>query len=64
MLDLASLYAFCWQSLERAERSMDSERLLCVAQMLCTSDGCWELPVGRCETRAFLGRFWKILWDL
>lgn len=36
-LDLASLYAFCWQSLERAERSMDSERLLCVAQMLCRS---------------------------
>eukprot|EP00435_Cladocopium_sp_Y103_P043925 s1247_g12.t1 len=37
-LDLASLYAFCWQSLERTERSMDSERLLCVAQMLCIFD--------------------------
>jgi len=54
-LDLASLYAFCWQSLERAERSMDSERLLCVAQMLCrwietaprVVDGSGELPAFR-----------------
>jgi flagellin-specific chaperone FliS len=53
-LDLASLYAFCWQSLERAERSMDSERLLCVAQMLCrwietarVVEGSGELPAFR-----------------
>ena len=58
-LDLASLYAFCWQSLERAERSMDSERLLCVAQMLCRSvngpdvEGSGELGGFRC----FLGHF-------
>lgn len=39
MVDLASLYAVCWQSLERTERAMDSERLLAISQLLCPLEG-------------------------
>eukprot|EP00913_Durusdinium_trenchii_P010436 g9783.t1 len=45
LLDLASLYAFCWQSLERAQRAEDSERLLAVSQMLCVFDALLRRPV-------------------
>ena len=39
VVDLASLYAVCWQSLERTERAMDSERLLAISQLLCRLGG-------------------------
>ena len=77
-LDLASLYAFCWQSLERAERSMDSERLLCVAQMLCrwietaprVVDGSGELPAFRfffwdfLENHRVYAELWRRIWNI
>ena len=76
-LDLASLYAFCWQSLERAERSMDSERLLCVAQMLCrwietarVVEGSGELPAFRffcwdfLENHRVYAELWRRIWNI
>ncbi|CAJ1420566.1 unnamed protein product, partial [Effrenium voratum] len=38
LLDLALLYAHCWQGLEAAERGAESERCLAAAKLLCAFD--------------------------